>query len=71
MKTEYIIILAGLLILVLGICVMLFDIYGNLDFRIEGLEEVFILIGLTSTGLIIIGIGVVLNFTSRQYNARK
>ena len=71
MKIDHIIILTGLLVFVLGIIVMLFDVYRISDFKIGGSDEVFILVGLTSAGLIIIGIGAVLNFTSRQYNVRK
>lgn len=63
--------LVGLLVFISGMSVMLFESYGESGFKIDRLEEIIILVVLISSGLIIIGIGLMLEFTRRKYGMRK
>lgn len=71
MKTSYKIILGGLVFFISGIILLLFSVYGDSYYEIEGFEATISMIGLISTGLIIIGIGIMLEFIRRKYEIRK
>lgn len=71
MKANYIIVLGGLLLLIIGIAMLSFEIYGNSSFRMSVEEELMILFGLIAGGLIITGIGIMLEFARRKYSVRK
>lgn len=71
MKTNYKITLAGLPLFVSGISIMLYELYGDPNFKINVETELLILFGLVSSGLIISGIGLMLEFAARKYEMQK
>lgn len=67
MKTNYIIILAGLSIFILGIVLMRNHDYRNFLFDIHPDLEIVGFLVPPSAGLAIVGVGIMLEFTKRKY----
>jgi len=71
MKTNYIIIVAGLSLFILGITLILNNDYRNFLFDNNpdlGIVGFFVTI---SAGLVITGLGIMLEFARRKYEAQK
>lgn len=70
MKTRYKI-FAGLTPFILGISMILIDMYAKSLYQIQSLEETLLAIGLVSSGMSIIGIAIMYEFVRRKYDIRK
>lgn len=71
MNISYKIIFTGLLFFISGAILLLFSVYGDSYYEIEGFEATISMIGLISAGLIITGIGIMLEFMRKKYEIRK
>ena len=70
MKTRYKIMLVGVIVFVLGLSIMLIDVNVKSISVMQTIEEIFLVIGLVSTGLIMIGIATMYDFAKRKYDVR-
>ena len=70
MKTRYKF-FAGLIPFILGISMILIDMYAKSLYQIQSLEETLLAIGLVSSGMSIIGIAIMYEFVRRKYDIRK
>ena len=71
MKTNYIIILAGLSIFILGITLILNNDYRNFLFDIYPDLGIVGFLVTISAGLVITGLGIMLEFVRRKYEVQK
>jgi len=71
MKTNYIIILAGLSIFILGITLILNNDYRNFLFDIHPDLGIVGFLVTISAGLVITGLGIMLEFVRRKYEVQK
>ncbi|MBI5146082.1 MAG: hypothetical protein HZA84_02555 [Thaumarchaeota archaeon] len=71
MKTNYKIMIVGVLLFVLGMILMLNKDYRNFLFDIHPDLEIVGFLALPSTGLVITGVGIMLEFARRKYEMQK
>ena len=71
MKTNYIIILAGLSIFILGITLILNNDYRNFLFDIHPDLGIVGFLVTISAGLVITGLGIMLEFARRKYEVQE
>ena len=70
MKTRYKIMIIGLLVFVTGLSIMLIDVNIKSIYVMQTAEEIFLVIGLVSAGLSVIGIALMYDFVIRRYDMR-
>ena len=71
MKIRYKIIFIGLIAFVAGLSIMLVDVNLKSIYVMQTTEEIFLVIGLVSAGLSVIGIVLMYDFVTRKYEIRK
>ena len=71
MKINHKIILGGAIIFAIGILLMTYEIAGELSFKLTVDDELLIIFGLITPGLIIAGIGVMLEYAKQKYEVEK
>ena len=71
MKTNYKIILAGAILFAVGISILAFEIFGNSSFKVSVEVELVFAFGLVVPGLIVLGVGLMLEFAKQKYEVEK
>lgn len=71
MKIRYKVIILGLIVFVTGMSIMLVDVNVKSIHVMQTTEEIFLVIGLVSVGLSVIGIALMYDFVTRKYEIRK
>ena len=71
MKINYMIIIAGIFLIVAGLSIISYEIYGNSNFKLNVETELLIIFGFVASGLIISGVGSMMEFTGRKYDVQK
>ena len=71
MKIRYKVIILGLLVFATGLSVMLIDVNVKSIYVMQTTKEIFLVIGLVSSGLSVIGIALMYDFVTRKYEIRK
>lgn len=71
MKINYKIILAGILLVGAGLVIISYEIYGKSDFKLNVETELLIIFGFIASGLIISGVGTMMEFAGRKYDVQK
>lgn len=71
MKTNHKIILTGAIVFAIGILLMAYENIGDPNFTISVDVELLIIFGLITPGLIIAGIGVMLEYAKQKYEVEK
>jgi hypothetical protein len=71
MKINYIVILTGILLIVTGLTIISYEIYGDSDFKLNVETELTIIFGFVASGLIISGVGIMMEFSGRKYSVQK
>ena len=66
MKTR-ILIVAGIVIFLIGISVLAYEIFGNSDLKWSSDIEVSLIFYVIVPGLVILGIGIVLEFAKKEW----
>ena len=61
----------GLIVFVTGLSIMLIDVNVKSIYVMQTTEEIFLVIGLVSVGLSVIGITLMYDFVTRKYEIRK
>lgn len=67
MKTSYIMILVGMIFFLIGISILVYEIYLDRNFKLNVETELLILFGLVSVGMIVAGAGAVLEFSKNKW----
>jgi|GEM_PF-4236762 len=70
MKTNFIIIIAGIILFILGYFMATNNYYQNLLLNFDPNLSIILFLAMVSSGLIITGIGVMMEFASRKYEER-
>ncbi len=71
MKTNYVIIIAGIILFIIGISMLVYEIFLDQDFKLSVETELLILFGLVCVGMIISGVGAVLEFSKKRWGLIK
>ncbi len=68
MKTRSLIIIGGIVLFLIGISVLAYEIFGNLDLKFSSDIEISIIFYVIVPGLAISGIGIVLEFAKMKWS---
>ena len=70
MKARFLIV-GGICLLLLGLVIIAYEVYGNTSFQLDVETELVIIFGMVALGLIISGVGVVLEFSAKKWSPPK
>ena len=71
MKINYLIILAGIIIFIIGLSILVYEIFLDSNFKLNVETELLILFGVVCVGMIIAGVGAVLEFSKKNWGLEK
>lgn len=71
MKTYFAIIIAGIILFTIGISILVYEIFLDRNFKLSVETELLILFGLVGVGMIIAGVGAVLEFSKNKWGVAK